>query len=471
MSIESTHPDYDLFLPDWIVMRDMYDGERAVKAKGEIYLPATKGMKLDGMEIGQLGREAYDAYKLRAVFHEFVKEAVELAVGKMHDKPANIELPPQMEPLRERATPQGESLQLLLRRINEEQLVSGRLGLLVDLPESASEPLPFLALYVAESIRNWDDGGDDKLSLVILDESGYERRGYEWHGVKRYRVLRIGGDDDAATGRYTAAVVTPSSGAEIAGTVPMFRGRALDRIPFVFANAKDITAEPDEPPLIGLGRLSLAVYRGEADYRQNLFMQGQDTLVVIGGTPQSDKAEPIRTGAGGGIELEIGGDAKYIGVSSQGLAEQRLALERDRTAAETRAGHLSNATQGANQESGAALSIRVAAQMATLTQLALAGAAALETSLRTVAEWMGLPPDKVKVVPNLKFAERSITGREMLEYAQSNAMGAPLSKRSIHQIAFGRGLTTMTFEEEMEAIEQEAAGGFIGLDNGLDDGG
>lgn len=457
MAIDSTHPDYDLFLPDFVLMRDMYDGERAVKDKGTVYLPATQGMQLDGMEVGQPGRKAYDAYKLRAVFHEFVKEAVELAIGKMHDKPATIELPPQMQPLIERATPQGESLQLLLRRINEEQLVSGRAGLLADLPAASENPLPFIALYAAEAIRNWDANGDE-LSLVVLDESGFEREGFEWVTKTRYRVL------DVAGGQYRAGVFTDNTFNDLEMIPPLFRGRALQRIPFVFANAKDITAEPDEPPWIGLGRLALAVYRGEADYRQNLFMQGQDTLVVIGATRQDD-GRPLRTGAGGGIEVEVGGDAKYVGVSSQGLAEQRLALEADKKAAEARAGHLS-AGSSTGPESGIALSIRVAAQTASLRQIAMAGAAALEQSLRSIAEWMGANPDAVVVEPSTDFADSQLTGRDLLEFAQANAMGAPISKRSIHAIAFERGLTTMTFEEEMDQLEEESAGNFAPIGDG-----
>src|SRR5690606_37416078 len=105
----------------------------------------------------------------------------------MHARPPKIELPTRLEYMRTRASSQGESLAHLLARINEEQLTSGRLGLLVDMPEGRRTGAPplHLAMYRAESIRNWDENlaeGDRTVTnLVVLDESRYERLdGLDW---------------------------------------------------------------------------------------------------------------------------------------------------------------------------------------------------------------------------------------------------------------------------------------------------
>ena len=90
-------------------------------------------------------------------------------------------------------------------------------------------------------------------------------------------------------------------------------------IPFVFINSKDLSTIPDKPPLDSLARLALAIYRAEADYRQNLFMQGQDTLVRIGSTfEQDDENKAVRMGAGARLDMPVNGDAMYIGVSGKG---------------------------------------------------------------------------------------------------------------------------------------------------------
>lgn len=484
MALDSVHPKYSEFNTDWTTMRDLYKGERVVKSKGELYLPPTKGMLIDGMDKGKTGHEAYEAYKMRAVFHDYVKEGVEAYIGLMHQKPPTIELPAVMESLRENATANGESLQLLLRRINEEQLVTGRLGLLLDLPVNPdpTSPIPYIAMYVAESIRNWDDGeieeGKQNLNLVILDESGYKRADdFEWKAVDKYRVLILGdvveneSHDSAALYQVGVFEQDDASGLNFnsaALKVPLLRGQPLEKIPFCFVNSKDIVSTPDEPPLLGLGRLALAIYRGEADYRQNLFMQGQDTLVVIGGIRKNElpgEEGPIRTGAGSMLEVEVGGDAKYIGVESQGLSEQRSALENDRKRADTKSGQLINAG-GSQIESGTALQIRVGAQTATLNQIANTGAAALEHILRICAEWMGANPDEVKVTPNLEFADFEMSGKDLVDYMSARSMGAPLSKESIHALLVDRGITKMDFQTEMDKIADEDAQSGTGAGTG-----
>lgn len=482
MGIDTAHPQYTKRKPDWTKMRDFYEGEDAVKARGEIYLPTTKAMRLDGMAQGKPGREEYDAYKLRAVFPDYVKDAVEAYLGLLHQKPPNIELPEQMEPLRLKATSHGESLELLLRRINEEQLITGRGGLLADLPlnPDPAKPIPYIEIYSAESIRNWDDGefneGEATLNLVVLDESGLKRGlNFEWTEVTKYRVLMLGAADvnekdgkaQYKVGVYTGDGTSVPTFVESDMKVPSLRGTPMTKIPFTFFNTKDLVAAPDLPPLKGLGKDCLTIYRSEADYRQNLFMQGQDTFVIVGDIKRPECAdknaiastetgEPVRTGAGALIHLDTGGKAEYVGVKSEGLQEQRVAVENDRKRAETKSGQLIDATKGSGDvESGEALKVRVAAQTATLHQIARTAAGALETILKDIATWMNLDPEKVKVEPNLEFADYEMSGKDLKDLMEAKRLGAPISRKSVHGLISDKGLTKMPFEEEMEEIDQE----------------
>ena len=59
MGLESVHPLYAEHQPDWEQLRDAAKGERAVKAKGQKYLPPTSGMILDGLN-GGVGGAAYN---------------------------------------------------------------------------------------------------------------------------------------------------------------------------------------------------------------------------------------------------------------------------------------------------------------------------------------------------------------------------------------------------------------------------
>lgn len=479
MSLNSKHPQYATFLEDWTKCRDAYRGERHVKEKGEAYLPATGGMVADNHKVvHSSGWHAYQAYKTRAVYHEFYAEAVETFIGMMWTKPPTIELPAALEPMLDQATIHGEGLMALLRRIHEQQLVSGRLGLLLDLPKvpDPAQPLPYIALYETEAIINWDDGSredvtKDSLNLVVLDETEQVRTAqFVWQKQEKYRVLVLGDITvNEVKGPYSAGVFTAASvvnnGAGTSGPStnnltftpegliqPSIRGKTLDKIPFVFINSKDIVSTPDKPPLLGLAELCMAIYRGEADYRQALFMQGQDTLVVIGG----DDEKSYRIGAGASIVLKAspGADAKFIGVDSNGLTEMREALQNDKSQAQQKAGSLID-TRSKAKESGDALSTRLGAQTATLTQIACAACYGLENLLKMAAEWVGANPDEVKVMPNLEFEDEEMTGKDLIDLMSAKSMGAPLANETIHTLMQEKGLTEKSYEEELEMIQEE----------------
>jgi len=463
MSLSSKHPAFDRYLEDWLLCEHSYAGERVVKDMGMIYLPATSGMIQDGARtVNSPGWHAYQAYKTRAIFHEFFAEAVETYMGMMWHKPPVIELPEALEPMRARATANGETLEQLLRRVNERQLVTGRCGLFADFPAkpTTAQVTPYLALYETRHIINWDltgrdELGTERLTLVVLDETEEQRTAeFSWERKEKYRVLALGDitptDDVEPVLAYKAGLMTSTTYVPASMIEPTYRGKKLEEIPFVFINSKDNLDRPDDPPLTGLANLCMAIYRGEADYRQALFMQGQDTLVVIGGA----KDTTYRIGAGSVINLTKDADAKFIGCNSEGLPEMREALENDKQLASQKAGKLAD-MKSAQRSSGDALKTRLGAQTATLNQIALAGAAGLESLLKICARWVGANPDEVKVTPNLEFETVPMTGTDLSQLISAKTMGAPLSMETIHAQMVARNLTKKTLEEELEAIENE----------------
>lgn len=442
-------------------MRDAYKGERQVKSKNTVYLPMTSAQIIDGglNSIESVGFKAYDAYKKRARFPNFTREAIQQALGMMHSQPPEIKLPKAMEGITSRM---GEPLSVLLQKINTEQLLTGRVGLMADMPENPGpgEDMPYLATYIPERITNWDDGRVEqivpqRLNLVILNESEFERGSdFSWQEKQKYRVLVMGDLlDNETEGLYQQGVFEDGHFVESELIAPSWRGRTLQKIPFVFINSCDITPDVDDPPLLDLGNMCMTIYRADADYRQNLFMQGQDTFVTIGGA--FDDTDEVRVGAGSRVDLPQGGDAKYVGVTSAGLSEQRQALEN----LERRAGSMGAQTLDSTsreRESGDSLRIRVAARTADLNTIADTGAAGLEQVLKICAEWMGENPDEVEVVPNKDFGEMPLTGQSMVEIATARNLGWPISARSMHDLARKRRMTTLTFEEEVKLAEKEA---------------
>lgn len=466
----NAHPLYTKMLEVWELGHDSYDGEDAIKDKRTIYLPETASMRLDGFGTNNPeaeGEKAYQAYITRAFYPEVFADAVDSAIGVMHRKPANIQLTPKLEVLLEQATDDGEDLHMLLRRINAHQLTTGRVclvGMLREMPDGTARPV--LIAHDERAAFNWDDTRDAEnakdLRLLCIDESdNVLTTGMTWTWKNRVRVLALIDpttnelvkltSEGAAPGVYGTALLEDGASLGGANYEPLsYKGTTFPRLPAVFINAKDLSAKPDKPPLHGLAKLALAIYRGEADYRQNLFMQGQDTLVRIGAV---DEEETLRTGAGARIDVPVQGDAKYIGVSGDGLSEQRESLKSDYEKADKKASKLMS--NGSGQESGEALKIRVAAQTATLPQVALTGAAGLEKVLRDLAEWLGDNPEDVVVTPNLEFTDASGDGLTLTQIITAKGLGAPISDKSIHAWMVEQGFTAETYDDELALLNEE----------------
>jgi len=495
-SISDPHPDYASRRPDWVTMFDAAEGQRHIKSKTTEYLPATSGMRALSATPSKLSDEGlalYTAYLIRAYFPDLVKETVRALTGILDREAANIELPDALEDMREISTAKGESLNDLLISIHMNQLLYGRLGLLLDV--DPNRDLPIIVPYPAPQVLNWDDltktndpkqQQDDarpdalrQLLMTVLDETRFERDTgdlFTWNLVPRYRALSLGQEGNV----YTTFV--ERDGVRQDEVIPQIRGKTLDEIPFTFINTTDLATQPADVPLINLANLALAIYRGEADHRSALFMSGQDTLVITGydiaqgdsdGNPSAD-AKPI---IGSGAYLNIpaaDGDAKFIGPDSNALSEQRESLNDDYQ----RAGEegIKLLSTGAGAEAAETLRIRVAARTATLQTIAQTAATGLEVALRQAAVWVGANPDDVKVEPNLDFIDETQDPKDLIAYATAKKSKVPLSWKSVHNILRQKDFTELTFEEELEQIDEEAdmdafdtGGDGLGLEGDLED--
>ena len=484
MAIESKHPDFLEVASDYRQMRDSFGGERRIKEATFLYLPPTGGQIKDGAlkSVTSPGWISYQNYLTRAQFPEFVREAVNALVGVMHAEPPIVELPEQMEPLRKHATRKGETLEMLLRRINEQQLLYGRVGLLADFPQddflASQAAVPHIVEYQAETIINWDDErfteySPNTLNFVVLNETVFVRgpRGvnvFDWIEERRFRVLHLEPEDPeqpfSSLNPMVYKTFTESDDVRSEEITPSFRGRMLEEIPFVVIGANDLNMSPDEIPLLGLSNLCLAIYRQEADYKQALHMQGQDTLVIIGDEitregDTKDEGEETEVGAGAIIRISAGegADAKFIGVESKGISEQRESLDADRGRAQSMGARLLE-PRGTQAESGEALRIRVAASTANLATIALTGAAGLEAMLKKIARWIGANEDDVKVRPNMDFTQETPSpelARQLGEALKSGFI--PLSAKAVHKWLQAKNFTKFTFDQEMKLIAADKA--------------
>jgi hypothetical protein len=438
MSVDTKHPDWSDRKDEWAMLRHAVRGETAVKSENETYLPMPSGF----LAQPDRGVAMYGSYKTRAQFPDILGPTLRGMVGVIHRTEAEIELPAVLEPIWEKATADGLTLEAFHRRITGELLLMGRYGVLVDMLPDGGE-VPYFAGYTAEALINWDDAR----SLYVLDESGKVRREFEWVDERKFRVL----DMDEA-GAYRVRVFGDTL-VEVEAVEPKMRGGGrFVEIPFVTAGPRDLSVRPDESPLIGVARASMAMYRLDADYRHQLFMSGQETLFCIGVDQDS---LPTVTGAGVVIGLPENGDAKYVGPAGVGIDAHRQAILDERDAAIAAGARIFD-SETSGQESGEALRLRYAAQTATLTTVSQASAAVLEKALRYAAMFVGANPDEVVVKPNLRFMDQAMKPDDAVKLVSVWQSGA-ISKLTLYE-NLQRGEIASperNFDDEEELIEVE----------------
>lgn len=395
MSVESRHPSITAERSaEWQLTRDAVDGESQIKARGETYLSKPSGFK----SLPDQGRAAYAAYKMRGQFPEILAPSIASMIGIIHSKEVDIQMPDALKNvIWERATNSAHpmTLEAFHRRITRNLLTIGRFATLADAPPSGGDP--FLVGYDGDALINWDE------NFFVVDECSWSRVGFDWVWRKQYRTFEL------IDGAY---VQTIYSGIDLeqGQVVPTASGgKSLDVVPFSVASAVDLSPRIITPPLIGVSRAALAIYQLSADYRWQLYMSGQETLVVINGQ------KPTAVGAGVVIELRGGDgqtpDAKYVSPSCSGIDAHLKAIEDNRKAAINAGARLFEGTSTA-QESGEARKLRFTSETATLLSIAQASAGLLEKGLRDCARFMGLNPDDVVVTPPANLMDQEITPAE-----------------------------------------------------------
>lgn len=452
------HPSYLGFADAWRLMRDAVEGEDAIKIRGEIYLPMKSGIV--AIKDAEVKSAAYSAYKMRAEFPELVAPTIRGSVGTMLDQPATINLPAGLEPLRERATRDGLTLDALHRRIAMELMTTGRYGIL---PGITAAGLPYLAGYVAESIINWDST-EGEADYVVLDESGKvrDRDTGAWGEEEQFRECLL---DE---GRFISRVWTKGEGGwSIAEEQPAANRRRepIDFLPFVFIDTNDLTAEPDDVPLYGLARLAVRIYRLDADYTFALHMTSEPTPVAIGFDDPAQAAKdghvPTTIGSSKLWLLPKGGDAKYLEFSGPGLEQQAKAIAATLERAVVFGAQILTDSQR-TAESGEAIRLRLGNQTSTLKNIAMTSAAGLEKALKNVARWMGENPDEVEVKPVLDFFDRQLSAQDITAIVAGWQSGAYSKQTMFERFQKGELIPTeRTFEVEQELISAE--GGGLGL--------
>jgi len=446
----SKHPQYTEIDPLWDQMIDTSIGEHRIKEQGIIYLPKTDQQET----AGTLGETFYQAYKEKSIFYDYVKKTQQDALGLLHKDPIVFSVPPKIDNYINRISNDGDNAQTFMRRIHEQQLLTGRTGLLLDIDENSE----FISiLYCAKRITNWDSENTTP-RWIILDESDYEidksTMNYTWKN--KFILLALNESDQYFIVRFTNWDPTYLKGDEDVAEYPQYKGQLLNQIPFTFCNASSILSDVELPPLLPLSNITLSLYRGSADYRQALHMQAQATFFLKGFT--NSELEYITTGANSYIATtEKEADAKFIEIGGAGLSEMRESQSDLKSVAANLGVDLMDKNA---VESGSAINTRMTIRTANLRTIAETSAAAVEEQIQYMLNWMNTPTEEYSVIPNIDFIDETVAASELNQMYNVYAQGG-MTSQDYHAWLAQKDLTETTYEDWMKEIENTS--GITGL--------
>lgn len=331
MTTDYTHPAYDTSLPKWQKVRDVCEGQDAIKAAGKKYLPDPDEACADP----SAAAARYNRYLQRAVFFGATGRTAQGLLGVAYAKWPSITL--RHEQLLDDADGSGVGLINQSQGVLADVLQTGRAGLLADwtkgdglgvsrkrtVAEAEAEGIrPFIVAYAAEQILTWESSGR-RLTRVVLAETRELHEGGEIKFLPRLRELLLT-DQGYVVKLWTRH--TDKGDFYLEDTI----GIGLPYIPFAFVGAVNNDAQPDKAPLLDLADINLAHYRNSADFEESAFLMGQPQLVVTGATEEWKQATgSITFGSRSALVAPTDGDMKLLQVAPNTLAKEAM-LDKER---------------------------------------------------------------------------------------------------------------------------------------------
>jgi len=454
--ITDTSPDYDVRLPQWEKVRDCLEGEDTIKDGGTAYLPQPRGMK----------KIDFKNYLQRANFYGVSGRTLGGLVGLVFRIDPVIDIPSQLESMRELASPEGFTMQEIVREARCEVLSLGRYGLLVDMPQ-IDNAMPYIATWKAEDIFRWEEKielttGFRKLSRVVLQEEPLDSNETTTTYIRElfldetgiYQQQRWARVQDEASTPFSSATLTPGSFERVGELItPKRFNQPLREIPFFFANTFDKRARTTKPPMIDLVNVNLGHYRNSADYETALHIIGSPTPYVFGIRSED---RPTTFGPAQ-IWHSVSKDVKagMIEYTGTGVTSIRLAMEDKEKRMAVLGARL---IRGEDRENMSSETTRLNAREET--SVLLSGVRTVEqvftAACQFAAGWKGGNKDAVKFRLNRDFVETRLTSEELTALVKSWQEGALSDEVYHYNLQRGEIMPAeRTLEEEKAAREAE----------------
>lgn len=410
-AIDSTHPQYDKNVLAWRKCRDAVEGEDAVKAAEEDYVPRLEDQTND----------EYDSYLARGLFYGASGRTVIGLAGAITRKPPVVEFPDSKKDFLNHVGWDGSSLELLAVGVLMEVLTTGRLGLLVDAPDEEGGE-PYVVIYAAENVISWEVSkvaGVEVMVRVVLHEVVEQRNEedeYIIENKEQWRVLflRKGADVESLVYEvelYEKQVSKDARGKCVEEFLQMGEtirpkqagGNTLDYIPFTFVGPSTTSPKVDKSPILDLVNVNFSHFRNSVDLEHGRHFTALPTAWVAGFNLDDNSKLKIGS-ATAWVADEPTANAGFLEFTGAGLGSLSDALkDKERLMAVLGARLLEE--DKAVAEAAKTVSLRQAGEQSVLARIASSCEEALGKVLRWSADWLGVgaKEDSISVLLNRDF--------------------------------------------------------------------
>jgi hypothetical protein len=318
-------------MPALALVRDLWGGTERLREKSTTYLPQAPGE----------ASENYNVRLYRSVLVNFFRRTVDGLVGLVFRKDPKLgdDVPLLIKEHWENIDLAGTHGDVFAREIMQDAKIAGHAAILVEYPATGGTQTakpevegiirPYWVPIQKDNIRSWRwtiENGRRILSQVVLRECSYEPVGeFGEEMVERYRVFYR--DNGVVGFRLLRETENKELIIEAEGLYP-----TQDEIPIAEIPTSGSKALFDsDPSLEDVAHLNVAHYQQWSDYATSIHKTCVPIFVTVGldqMTGSDGQASPdLVLGPNAGLDLPIGGDAKYVSHDGASLASCKAALD------------------------------------------------------------------------------------------------------------------------------------------------
>lgn len=373
--VETPCDAYVEYLPKWRKCRDVFEGGDAINKHDAVVnmncylLPFSPGMD----------PAQYNFYKREAEYPGIVGEYARMLIGGLIRKRPQISFPSNISSVSvdwiyNSFMHEGSGLVTFLAQALREELITSSTWVYVDLPEDpeSNDVRPFAVIWPAESVINWRYGigtdGTPVLTQVIHRITGTKQDpDDEFHELKheliRAHVLIDGKYVIRTFSRCESDKKNKNEYVEGDVIIPLLRGEPLTRIPAWPLNGR-VTMET--PLLSALADRELQLYNKISRRNHLLYCASTYTIVVSSNMDDTAFRNIVSNGLGSWILVPQDDKVSVLDTPVQAITSLETAIK---GSVEIMAKMGIRMLAPENSQSGVALDIRSAGQVARLSSM------------------------------------------------------------------------------------------------------